>query len=97
MLPGHLRKSLRGHSSYASQDVSRDTARIAARTLRDLLPYLLIRGWCLTKLNGFRFLKAARDDVRLNVHKWRDDVADSHADALRKGLAVEREALSERS
>ena len=31
-------------------------------------PYL-IRGWCLTKLNGFRFLKAARDAVRMNVHK----------------------------
>ena len=58
-------------------------------------PYL-IRGWCLTKLNGFRFLKAAREDVRLNVHKWRDDVADSRAEALRKGLADEQEALSER-
>ena len=46
-------------------------------------PYL-IRGWCLTKLNGFRFLKAARDDVRLNVHNWRDDVADSRAGALRQ-------------
>src|SRR6266542_719226 len=97
MLPRRSLESLRGHSLDASLDDSPDTARIAARTLRDLLPYLLIRGWCLTKLNGFRFLKAARDDVRLNVHKWRDDVADSHADALRKGLAVEREALSERS
>jgi len=84
MLPRRSLESLRGHSLDASLDVSRDTARIAARTLRDLLPYLLIRGWCLTKLNGFRFLKAARDDLRLNVHKWRDDAADSHADALRQ-------------
>jgi len=29
-----------------------------------------IRGWCLTKMNGFQFQKAARDFVRLNVSKF---------------------------
>ncbi len=57
MLPRRSLESLRGHSLDASLDVSRDTARIAARTLRDLLPYLLIRGWCLTKMTDFDFRK----------------------------------------
>jgi len=29
-----------------------------------------IRGWCLTKMNGFPFQKAATNHVRLNVSKW---------------------------
>jgi len=30
-----------------------------------------IRGWCLTKMNGFPFQKAATNYVRLNVTKLR--------------------------
>jgi len=38
-----------------------------ARSLRALQPYILIRGWCLTKLPAFQFQKAATNHVRLNV------------------------------
>jgi hypothetical protein len=44
-----------------------DIRRTLVRTLRDLPPYLLIRGWCLTKMTAFHFQKAARNYVRLNV------------------------------
>jgi hypothetical protein len=30
-----------------------DIRRTPVRTLHDLPPYLLIRGWCLTKMTGF--------------------------------------------
>jgi hypothetical protein len=29
----------------------------------------LVRGWCLTKMNGFQIQKDARDSVRLNASK----------------------------
>jgi hypothetical protein len=48
-----LSEPLRGLSSDASQDVSLDTGRMAARTLRGLRPYRHVRGWCLTKMTGF--------------------------------------------
>ena len=38
-----------------------------ARLLLVLRPYLLIRGWCLTKLPAFKFQKAVRNNVGLNV------------------------------
>ncbi len=44
-----------GYCAEAASDAVRD----AARLLRGLPPYSLIRGWCLTKLNGFQFQKAA--------------------------------------
>jgi len=37
------------------------------RTLRDLLRYNHVRGWCHQKIKAFKFQKAARDFVRLNV------------------------------
>jgi hypothetical protein len=45
---------------------SADTVRI----LRDLRPYHQVRGWCLTKMTGFPFQKAAADFVRLNVSQF---------------------------
>jgi hypothetical protein len=50
-------------------NASPDATRVVARTLRGVRPYFLIRGWCLTKMKGFQFQKAAKIPVRLNVSK----------------------------
>ena len=44
------------------------------RTSRDWLPYLQVRGWCLTKIPAFPFQKAEKIPVRLNVTKFSTDV-----------------------
>ena len=44
-----------------------------------LAALFLIRGWCLTKLNGFQFQKAARNHVRLNVPKLTQGCANAEA------------------
>jgi hypothetical protein len=60
-------------------DVAPDTTPDAARTLREVLPYTHVRGWCLTKIPAFPFQKAATNSVRLNVSKCLRGCADHTA------------------
>ena len=46
-----------------------DDSSDVARILRDFLPYIHVRGWCLTKMTGFHTPESRTDDVRLNVSK----------------------------
>ena len=55
---------VRGHRVGVRRIFSGNCADIAR-----LAALFLIRGWCLTKMNGFQFQKAARNHVRLNVSK----------------------------
>jgi hypothetical protein len=48
MFPGNCSETTRLLPSECLDDSSD-----AARTLRDLLPYIHVRGWCLTKMTGF--------------------------------------------
>jgi hypothetical protein len=45
-----------GHCAAVGPDTTRD----AARTFRDSLPYLRVRGWCLTKITGFPISESRR-------------------------------------
>jgi hypothetical protein len=79
-----LRRLLRGHGAGHWPDNSSDVARMNTgnngglangqppdnRRIAGVSAGLIqIRGWCLTKMTGFRFQKADRDSVRLNVTK----------------------------
>ena len=44
-----------------------DDSPDAARTLLGLQPYFLIRGWCLTKMTGFRIQESRQRFARLNT------------------------------
>jgi hypothetical protein len=39
----------------------------AARFRAVFFPNYFVRGWCLPKIKAFKFLKAARNTIRLNV------------------------------
>jgi hypothetical protein len=60
-------RTLPGKHPDDSSDASPDATRVVARTLRGVRPYFLIRGWCHQKFKAFKFQKAARDFVRLNI------------------------------
>jgi hypothetical protein len=70
LLPGHFTGCYADDSADDTPDILPD----AARTLRDLRPYLQVRGWCLTKIPAFAFQKAATVSVRLNVSNACADV-----------------------
>ena len=80
-----IRWTLRGRCADVAPDATPDVARTLRRTLRRMLrgncaeiarlllvlrPYLLIRGWCHPKIRAFKFQKAARNHVSLNVSNW---------------------------
>jgi hypothetical protein len=79
-LRGHssvLREMFPGNCSDTARQLpgkhpnaSPDATRVVARTLRGVRPYFLIRGWCHPKIKAFKFQKAARNHVRLNVSNW---------------------------
>ncbi len=62
-----------------SVDDTSDILPNAARTLRDLLLYLQVRGWCLTKMTAFTLQKASTDSVRLNVSRFVRGCAEDNA------------------
>jgi hypothetical protein len=68
-------RQLRGNLAGMTADISPDTARL----LRGLLPYIQVRGWCLTKIPAFQFQKAAHNSIRLNVLKLTHRCVNYHA------------------
>jgi hypothetical protein len=58
MFPGNCSDTARllpGECPDDSADGTPDILPYAARTLRDVLPYIHVRGWCLAKIKAFKF------------------------------------------
>ncbi len=74
MFPGNCSDTARllpGRFTGRCADVAPDTARDAARTLRDFLPYIHVRGWCHQKNQGFQVSESRqrfRSAERLKIH-----------------------------
>ena len=68
-----------GRGLDAAADIVPDILPDAPRLLRDLLPHIHVRGWCLAKITAFPFQKAATDSVRPNVSKFVRGCADDNA------------------
>lgn len=84
-----IHRTLRGHepaavtvSDYlrtgrgldAAADIVPDILPDAPRLLRDLLPYIHVRGWCLTKMTGFPIPESRSKSRSLECHGSRTNL-----------------------
>jgi hypothetical protein len=55
---------------WMRQKVTNALSLLVAWFLVAFFPTDFGRGWCLAKMKAFKFQKAAKNDVRLNVSNW---------------------------